>query len=60
MDNFFKELHGLATLMLKLPDGYLLQVVISRLKEHIRSELKLLDINDTEQARLKDKVVEEK
>jgi hypothetical protein len=60
VDEFFNELHVLATHMLELPDEYLLQVAISGLKENIRNELKMLDINDIEQAQLKARIVEEK
>jgi len=48
VDEFFNKLHVLATRMLELLDEYILQVSILILKENIRNELKMLEINDIE------------
>jgi hypothetical protein len=40
VDEFFNDLHVLATRMPELPDDCLLQISISGLKENIRNELK--------------------
>ena len=59
INEFFNDLHVLATCLSDLSDDHLLQIAISRLKEDIRNELKLIDIKDVEQMRLKSRVVEE-
>jgi len=48
VEELFNELHMLSTCVIDLLDDHLLQISISRLKEDIRNELKLIDIKDVE------------
>jgi hypothetical protein len=49
----------LATRVIDLSDDHLLQIAISGLKEDIRNKLKIIDIKDVEQLRLKYRVEKE-
>jgi hypothetical protein len=60
VDELFNKLHVLATHVIDLLDDHLLQNSISELKEDIRNKIKLIDIKDVEQLRLKYRAAEEK
>lgn len=60
VNDFFNELHVLATCLLDLSIDHILQISIFGLKEYIINKLKLIDIQDVEQLQLKVGVVEEK
>jgi hypothetical protein len=60
MEEFFRDLHVLATRVPNISKDWLLQTTLSGLKENIWNELELIDIKDIEKACKKEKIVKNK
>ena len=60
MDEYFSNLLVLATRLQNITEEWLLQIAISGLTQSIQSKIKLLDVNNVEQAHQKAKLIEEK